>query len=54
MAKRVPKVRSKVKTGDLEASLRDRLDIKAARIALAEARRKGTISLASAKKRLGL
>jgi len=32
----------------------DRLDIAAARAALAEAKRKGTVSLASAKKRLGL
>ena len=32
----------------------DRLDIEAARAALAEARSKGTISLAKAKKRLGL
>ena len=32
----------------------DRLDIEAARAALAEARDKGTISLAKAKKRLGL
>jgi prevent-host-death family protein len=32
----------------------DRLDIVAARAALAEAKRKGTVSLASAKKRLGL
>jgi hypothetical protein len=31
----------------------DRLDIEAARAALAEARTKGTISFASAKKRLG-
>jgi prevent-host-death family protein len=31
----------------------DRLDIEAARAAMAEARTKGTISLASAKKRLG-
>ena len=54
MAKRVPKFRPKVKTNSLGASLRDRLDINAARAALAEARRNGTISLASAKKRLGL
>ena len=32
----------------------DRLDIEAARAALAEAKVKGTISLAAAKKRLGL